>query len=152
MLCAINLDLSDQSSPTHCMVLQERRLQYSSHLHNTGVLILVSELQEHWFVCFRLKTCAIADSILRKTVPETYCDWLLPLIYWLLLEVVIDCHWANLQQQQHSLFPQASWGRLEMKPKRDEKQRDIKRDIKGARQKEVTVQARWLPVSKRSCP
>jgi hypothetical protein len=29
-----------------------------------------------------------------------------------------------------------------MKPKRDEKQRDIKRDIKGARQKEVTVQAR----------
>jgi hypothetical protein len=29
-----------------------------------------------------------------------------------------------------------------MKPKRDEKQRDIKRDIKGTRQKEVTVQAR----------
>ena len=23
------------------------------------------------------------------------------------------------QQQQHSLFPQASWGRLEMKPKRN---------------------------------
>jgi hypothetical protein len=26
------------------------------------------------------------------------------------------------QQQQHSLLSQASWGRLEMKPKRDEKQ------------------------------
>jgi hypothetical protein len=25
------------------------------------------------------------------------------------------------QQQQHSLLSQASWGRLEMKPKRDEK-------------------------------
>jgi hypothetical protein len=37
---------------------------------------------------------------------------------------------------------QASWGRLEMKPKRDEKQGDTKRDIKGTRQKEVTVQAR----------
>jgi hypothetical protein len=29
-----------------------------------------------------------------------------------------------------------------MKPKRDEKQEDTKRDIKGTRQKEVTVQAR----------
>jgi hypothetical protein len=29
-----------------------------------------------------------------------------------------------LQQQQHSLLSQASWGRLEMKPKRDEKQGD----------------------------
>jgi hypothetical protein len=28
------------------------------------------------------------------------------------------------QQQQHSLLSQASWGRLEMKPKRDEKQGD----------------------------
>jgi hypothetical protein len=28
------------------------------------------------------------------------------------------------QQQQHSLLSQASWGRLEMKPKRDEKQED----------------------------
>jgi hypothetical protein len=26
------------------------------------------------------------------------------------------------QQQQHSLLSQASWGRLEMKPKRDNKQ------------------------------
>jgi hypothetical protein len=30
----------------------------------------------------------------------------------------------NSQQQQHSLLSQASWGRLEMKPKRDEKQGD----------------------------
>jgi hypothetical protein len=29
-----------------------------------------------------------------------------------------------IQQQQHSLLSQASWGRLEMKPKRDEKQGD----------------------------
>jgi hypothetical protein len=29
-----------------------------------------------------------------------------------------------------------------MKPKRDEKQGDTKRDIKGTRQKEITVQAR----------
>jgi hypothetical protein len=29
------------------------------------------------------------------------------------------------QQQQHSLLSQASWGRLEMKPKRDEKQGDM---------------------------
>jgi hypothetical protein len=28
------------------------------------------------------------------------------------------------QQQQHSLLSQASWGRLEMKPKRDEKPED----------------------------
>jgi hypothetical protein len=28
------------------------------------------------------------------------------------------------QQQQHSLLSQASWGRLEIKPKRDEKQGD----------------------------
>jgi hypothetical protein len=28
------------------------------------------------------------------------------------------------QQQQHSLLSQASWGRLEMKPKRDVKQGD----------------------------
>jgi hypothetical protein len=28
------------------------------------------------------------------------------------------------QQQQHSLLSQASWGRLEMKPKRDDKQGD----------------------------
>jgi hypothetical protein len=28
------------------------------------------------------------------------------------------------QQQQHRLLSQASWGRLEMKPKRDEKQGD----------------------------
>jgi hypothetical protein len=27
----------------------------------------------------------------------------------------------TIQQQQHSLLSQASWGRLEMKPKRDEK-------------------------------
>jgi hypothetical protein len=35
--------------------------------------------------------------------------------------------WTSLQQQQqqqHSLLSQASWGRLEMKPKRDEKQGD----------------------------
>jgi hypothetical protein len=31
---------------------------------------------------------------------------------------------ACFQQQQHSLLSQASWGRLEMKPKRDEKQGD----------------------------
>jgi hypothetical protein len=41
-------------------------------------------------------------------------------------------------QQQHSLLSQASWGRLEMKPKRNKKQGDIK----GTRQIEVTVQAR----------
>jgi hypothetical protein len=46
------------------------------------------------------------------------------------------------QQQQHSLLSQASWGRLEMKPKRDVKQGDTQRDIKGTRQKEVMVQAR----------
>jgi hypothetical protein len=46
------------------------------------------------------------------------------------------------QQQQHSLLSQASWGRLEIKPKRDEKQRDTERDINGTRQKDVTVQAR----------
>jgi hypothetical protein len=46
------------------------------------------------------------------------------------------------QQQQHSLLSQASWGRLEMKPKRDEKQGDTKRDINGTRQKDITVQAR----------
>jgi hypothetical protein len=37
------------------------------------------------------------------------------------------------QQQQHSLLSQASWGRLEMKPKRDEKQGDTERDIKGTK-------------------
>jgi hypothetical protein len=31
---------------------------------------------------------------------------------------------VSIQQQQHSLLSQASWGRLEMKPKRDEKQGD----------------------------
>jgi hypothetical protein len=39
-------------------------------------------------------------------------------------------------KQQHSLLSQASWGMLEMKPKRDEKQEDTKRDIKGTRQKD----------------
>nr|AGT17390.1 hypothetical protein SHCRBa_176_L06_F_130 [Saccharum hybrid cultivar R570] len=33
----------------------------------------------------------------------------------------IRCHAI---QQQHSILSQASWGRLEIKPKRDEKQRD----------------------------
>jgi hypothetical protein len=28
---------------------------------------------------------------------------------------------CRIQQQQHSLLSQANWGRLEMKPKRDEK-------------------------------
>jgi hypothetical protein len=46
------------------------------------------------------------------------------------------------QQQQHSLLSQASWGRLEMKLKRDDKQGDTQRDIKDTRQEEVTVQAR----------
>jgi hypothetical protein len=55
------------------------------------------------------------------------------------LGVLLD---TKQQQQQHSLLSQASWGRLEMKPKRDEKQGDTKRDKKGTRQKEVTVQAR----------
>jgi hypothetical protein len=32
-------------------------------------------------------------------------------------------YWKQ-QQQQHSLLSQASWGRLEMKPKRDDKQGD----------------------------
>jgi hypothetical protein len=32
---------------------------------------------------------------------------------------------ALQQQQQHSLLSQASWGRLEMKPKRDEKMNSI---------------------------
>jgi hypothetical protein len=40
----------------------------------------------------------------------------------------MHCKWTDeqiqQQQQQHSLLSQASWGRLEMKPKRDEKQRD----------------------------
>jgi hypothetical protein len=40
------------------------------------------------------------------------------------------------QQQQHNLLSQASWGRLEMKPKRDEKQGDTQMDINGTRQKE----------------
>jgi hypothetical protein len=31
---------------------------------------------------------------------------------------------SQQQQQQHSLLSQASWGRLEMKPKRDEKHGD----------------------------
>jgi hypothetical protein len=30
----------------------------------------------------------------------------------------------TIQQQQHSLLSQTSWGRLEMKPKRDEKHED----------------------------
>jgi hypothetical protein len=30
-------------------------------------------------------------------------------------------YYASTQQQQHSLLSQASWGRLEMKPKRDKK-------------------------------
>jgi hypothetical protein len=34
------------------------------------------------------------------------------------------CKFTIQQQQQHSLLSQASWGRLEMKPKRDEKQGD----------------------------
>jgi hypothetical protein len=38
------------------------------------------------------------------------------------------------QQQQHSLLSQASWGRLEMKPKRDDKQGDTQRDINDTRQ------------------
>jgi hypothetical protein len=32
--------------------------------------------------------------------------------------------WILQIQQQHSLLSQASWGRLEMKPKRDDKQGD----------------------------
>ena len=28
------------------------------------------------------------------------------------------CERASLQQQQHSIFSQASWGRLEMKPRK----------------------------------
>jgi hypothetical protein len=44
-------------------------------------------------------------------------------------EPVFTIEWSGnfmqqQQQQQHSLLSQASWGRLEMKPKRDEKQGD----------------------------
>ena len=31
---------------------------------------------------------------------------------------MVDEYWQQQQQQQHSLFSQASWGRLEMKPER----------------------------------
>jgi hypothetical protein len=41
---------------------------------------------------------------------------------------------SEYQQQQHSLLSQASWGRLEMKPKRDDKQGDTQRDINDTRQ------------------
>jgi hypothetical protein len=37
------------------------------------------------------------------------------------------------KQQQHSLLSQASWGRLEMKPKRDDKQGGTQRNIKDTR-------------------
>jgi hypothetical protein len=39
---------------------------------------------------------------------------------------IYECIYIYIQQQQqqHSLLSQASWGRLEMKPKRDEKQGD----------------------------
>jgi hypothetical protein len=40
-----------------------------------------------------------------------------------------------LLQQQHSLLSQVSWGRLEIKPKRDEKQKDMK----GIRQKKKKI-------------
>ena len=33
----------------------------------------------------------------------------------------------RIQQQQHSLLSQASWGRLEMKPKRNKDERNTKR-------------------------
>jgi hypothetical protein len=39
---------------------------------------------------------------------------------------VIPINLQQQQQQQHSLLSQASWGRLEIKPKRDEKQGDTK--------------------------
>jgi hypothetical protein len=38
------------------------------------------------------------------------------------------------QQQQHSILSQASWGRLEMKPKRDEK---TGRHIKGQKEHKI---------------
>jgi hypothetical protein len=37
---------------------------------------------------------------------------------------LLNLNWQIQQQQQHSLLSQASWGRLEMKPKRDVKQGD----------------------------
>jgi hypothetical protein len=39
------------------------------------------------------------------------------------IEVAQQMHHQQ-QQQQHNILSQASWGRLEMKPKRDEKQGD----------------------------
>ena len=33
--------------------------------------------------------------------------------------IAFSCKSVQQQQQQHSLFSQASWGRLEMKPKRN---------------------------------
>jgi hypothetical protein len=44
---------------------------------------------------------------------------------------VLEVKQQQQQQQQHSLLSQASWGRLEMKPKRDEKQGDLKISLNG---------------------
>jgi hypothetical protein len=40
------------------------------------------------------------------------------------MAVILRSAAQQQQQQQHSILSQASWGRLEMKPKRDEKQGD----------------------------
>jgi hypothetical protein len=50
-----------------------------------------------------------APNVIRELTPCLNCSGVVLLAL------------SQQQQQQHSLLSQASWGRLEMKPKRDEK-------------------------------
>jgi hypothetical protein len=57
--------------------------------------------------------CKVLRSLLRSPNKK---------VFFFLLTMVLSI--IQHQHQHHSLLSQASWGRLEMKPKRDEKQGD----------------------------
>jgi hypothetical protein len=69
-------------------------------------------------------------------IKSTEINFLMHNYYLLELSVL-----GRIQPQQHSLLSQASWGRLEMKPKRDEK---TGRHVKGQKEHKIKVHDRPL--------
>jgi hypothetical protein len=55
----------------------------------------------------------------KNQAPKLFCYIISPFLF-----TLFSYFHHKQQQQQHNLFSQARWGKLEMKPKRDEKQGD----------------------------
>ena len=71
--------------------------------------MMKSECSLWYIACLPLRTVLSKTIMLLEAID-------LPIV---LISAVQFQSIKNLQQQQHSIFSQASWGRLEMKPERN---------------------------------